>query len=133
METIKKNKLAAAVAGVLALFGLGTGVAAASSGSAHPATVRVQPAAVTSATPPADTPASSAGQPAPTAEGAEPGGADNDNVQEGDQNGPDDANEANEVNDPQEKEGTEAPDDGKGAAPGHASDQGQNGLSQGVM
>ena len=130
METIKKNKLAATVAGVLALFGLGTGVAAASSGSAHPATVRVQPVAVTAATPPADTPASSARQPAPT---AEPGGADNDNVQERDQNGPDDANEANDANDPKEKEGTEAPDDGKGEAPGHASDQGQNGLSQGVL
>jgi hypothetical protein len=86
---------------------------------------------VTSATPPADTPASSAGQPAPTAEGAESGGADNDNVQEGDQNGPDtadeandpkdaneandpkDANEANDGNEANEKPGTETPDDGK--------------------
>jgi hypothetical protein len=133
MERIKKNKLAAAVAGVLALFGLGAGVATASNGSAHPSTVQVQPAAVTSVIPPVDTPAGSAGQPAPAADKAEPAGADHDNIQEGDQNGADDANEANEANDPAEKEGTEAPDGGKEDAPGQADSQGQNVSSQGVM
>lgn len=128
MDKIKKNKLAATVAGLLALGGLGAGVAAAGSqGSAPPATVRIQPAAQTSVTPPVDPPASSADQPAPTAEKAEPGGPDNDNIQEGDQNGPDDANEANETNDPNEKDGTEKPDDGKDARP-----QGQNVPAQGV-
>ncbi|MDQ1490486.1 MAG: hypothetical protein QOD57_830 [Actinomycetota bacterium] len=119
MERIKKNKLAAAVAGVLALVGLGAGVASASNGSPQPATVRVQPAAVTPATPAADQ--------------AEPGGPDHDNVQEGDQNGPDDANEANDANDPKEKEGTDSPDGGKDEAPGKANSQGQNLPPQGAV
>jgi hypothetical protein len=148
VDKIRKNRVPAAIAGLLALGGLGAGVAAAGfGGSAQPATVRILPAATTSVAPPAAPPvappAGSPGQPAPTADKAEPGGKDTDNVQEGDQNGPDNANEANdpkdaneakdgkdaneandpkdanEANDPNEKPGTETPDDGKGP-------QGQN-------
>ena len=110
MDKAKKNKLTAAVAGLLALGGLGMGVAAASTpGSSGPGTVLVQPAAATSVAP------------------------GNDNLQEGDQNGPDDANEANETNDPNEKEGnekegnekpgTEDPSDDSAPRPGGSSGQ----------
>jgi hypothetical protein len=108
-----KRKLAVGTAGILGLMGLG-GVALARSSS-----------------PPTTTPPSTEATPAPSgakAEAPEPGGPDTDNVQEGDQNGPDgpeaaDTNEkpGSEKADANEKPGTENPaDDAPGQAPAPA-------------
>lgn len=107
-----KRKLAVGTAGILGLMGAG-GVALAQSSS--PPT---QPPAAQS------TPVSSDAK----AEAPEPTGPDTDNIQEGDQNGPDgpeaaDANEkpGTETADDNEKPGTENPaDDVPGQAPAQA-------------
>jgi hypothetical protein len=108
-----KRKLAVATAGILGLMGLG-GVALAQSN-----------------TPPTTTAPSTQSAPAPSgakAEAPEPAGPDTDNIQEGDQNGPDgpeaaDANEkpGTEAADDNEKPGTENPaDDVPGQSPATA-------------
>jgi hypothetical protein len=105
-----KRKLAVGTAGILGLMGLG-GVALAQSNM-----------------PPTTTAPSTQSTPAPSgakAEAPEPAGPDTDNIQEGDQNGPDgpeaaDANEkpGTETPDANEKPGTENPaDDAPGQAP----------------
>lgn len=139
----KKKRLAAAAASLLAVGGLGAGVAVAgSNGAAQPATVRIQPAAAQT---PASAPVGTGSQSGPTAQTPEPTGPDRDNIQEGDQNAPDDANEANEANEPKEanepneaneKEGTEQEGTEKAGTEergdqnlpggGHADPQGQN-------
>jgi len=135
---IKRKRLAAAAAGLLAVGGLGAGVAVAgSNGPSQPATVRIQPASA--AQTPTSTPAGTGSQSGPTAQTSEPSGPDRDNIQEGDQNAPDDANEANEPNEANEanekegteqegseKEGTEEPGDENLPGGGHADPQGQN-------
>src|SRR5581483_2023774 len=129
---IRKNKVAAALAGLLSLGGVGAAVVVAGmNGPAGPATVRVQPASASqapAATPPnaPPTPGTQAGSATAT---SEPAGPDTDNVQEGDQASPDNPNEGDE------KEGTDTEGTEKGGAEepgeenlpggGHADPQGQ--------
>lgn len=124
---IKTKQLAAGLAGMLALGGLGAGlVVAGFSGSGQPATVRIQPAAAQTPATPA-TPAASDAPTGSTAPAAEPAGPDTDSIQEGDQTSPDDPNEANEANEKEgtEKEGAEEPGDENLPGGGHADPEGQ--------